>query len=477
MEDATDQVASTGVASDSQLLRIKLENNMMVSMLLPIHKVYSVNTCEGTTLCTDWSCNNCYLKSFASHKRSSEWFDIRIYPRMVTKNSKVKYWFRCDKCNHSFEGNPYSICYKDSWCPYCLRSQLCIDPNCLYCYEKSFMSHEKMPFWNYELNEKSPRYVRQNERNMYWFTCGVCNHNFKQTPYDVSKGRWCHFCSGQALCKSVDCRYCYEKSFASVSESKYWHPTFNKGVEPRVIMKNSSKFYWFLCHVCKKGFVKKIFQVPLSKIWCPYCTDQFLCRDSNCDDCFTISVASMEESVYWNYELNKGVNPRQIRKDTTNSYWFSCEHSSTILAPPSSIVYNSWCTKCTYIKAVREVDDYLNRKKITFVRNFKIVGTCRSYDFLIIIDGVYLLIEIDDSSHFESNTTLEYIDRCKSVYAVRNNYSILRIDYLSNVEEILNNTLKSNLVLGVCYYSNPSMYEYIYVQPDVNMSDAKWIMC
>lgn len=476
MDGSTRQIDHKGIAEDLQILRIRLDSGTIVSMLLPVHKIYSVSTCEGQSLCTDWSCSDCFLKSFASHRRSSEWFDTEQYPRMVTKHSKNKYWFKCHKCNHSFEGSPYSICYKDSWCPYCLRNQLCTDPNCLDCYEKSFMSNEKMPFWNYELNKKSPRYVRDNERNSYWFTCGTCNHNFLQTPYDIRRGRWCHFCAGQALCKSIDCKFCYEKSFASVRESKYWHPTFNKGVEPRIVMKNTSKCYWFLCHVCNKAFTKKIFQIRLSKAWCPHCADQLLCTDKNCEDCFTDSVASMEESIYWSYELNKGVSPRQVRKNTTNNHWFKCEHGSIVLAPPSSIMYDSWCSKCTYIKAVREMKDYLEKTKLTFIRNFKFTGTTRSYDFLLIIGNIYLLVEIDDSTHFGLSNTVQYIDRCKTVYAVSNGYSILRIDYLSNVEKVMDLILRTKLLQGVSYYSNPSMYEYIHGQPSINLDDANAIM-
>lgn len=40
-------------------------------------------------------------------------------PRYVYISSGKKYWFKCDKCYHSFNSVLYSITGKKSWCPYC----------------------------------------------------------------------------------------------------------------------------------------------------------------------------------------------------------------------------------------------------------------------------------------------------------------------------------------------------------------------
>ena len=43
------------------------------------------------------------------------------------------------------------------------------------------------------------------------------------------------------LCNNIDCKICYEKSFASHEKSKYWSAK-NGDIKPREIFK-SSRFY------------------------------------------------------------------------------------------------------------------------------------------------------------------------------------------------------------------------------------------
>ena len=53
-----------------------------------------------------------FEKSFASHEKS-------INPRTLFKNTKDKFWFKCNKCNHMFETRLNSINQFNKWCGYC----------------------------------------------------------------------------------------------------------------------------------------------------------------------------------------------------------------------------------------------------------------------------------------------------------------------------------------------------------------------
>tara|TARA_B100000927_G_C16108701_1_gene326257 strand:+ start:69 stop:398 length:330 start_codon:yes stop_codon:yes gene_type:complete len=64
-------------------------------------------------------------------------------PRDVDKNSKVKYWFKCDVCNHDFDETLYNITNKNKWCPYCTGKKICEDDECDLCYNNSFASLEE----------------------------------------------------------------------------------------------------------------------------------------------------------------------------------------------------------------------------------------------------------------------------------------------------------------------------------------------
>ncbi|QYB17546.1 hypothetical protein PV-S19_0182 [Pacmanvirus S19] len=70
-------------------------------------------------LCQNITCNNCFDKSFASHRRSNYWSPKNnISPRDITLYSNKKYLFDCDICNHEFETTISSIT-NGSWCPKC----------------------------------------------------------------------------------------------------------------------------------------------------------------------------------------------------------------------------------------------------------------------------------------------------------------------------------------------------------------------
>eukprot|EP01084_Bolivina_argentea_P068759 125161_1 len=132
------------------------------SASFPKSKQRKLNECAANKgqLCNDENCNDCQRESFASHEKSKYWSKKnQKNPRDVSKKTqKTKYWFDCDKCNHSFQSKPYNITVKGQWCPYCASHKLCNNNNCNNCFEKSFASYEKAKYWSTE-NKNKPRDV------------------------------------------------------------------------------------------------------------------------------------------------------------------------------------------------------------------------------------------------------------------------------------------------------------------------------
>ena len=110
--------------------------------------------CANKKLCQDNKCSLCFEKSFASHENSKHLHDKSINPRTLFKNTKDKFWFKCNKCNHMFETRLNSINQFNKWCGYCSNppKKLCENNNCKSCFDKSFASHEKSIYWNIEKN-------------------------------------------------------------------------------------------------------------------------------------------------------------------------------------------------------------------------------------------------------------------------------------------------------------------------------------
>ena len=153
--------------------------------------------CSNTKLCNDINCRYCFENSFESHEKSKNWSKKNgdIVPRQVFKSANTKYWFECDKCNHSFDMKLNAVT-NGGWCSYCSvpPKKLCENMNCDTCFAKSFASHAKSKYWSKQNGEVLPRHVFKSSGNKYWFDCDNCGHSFNVTLNAITSGRWCSQC-------------------------------------------------------------------------------------------------------------------------------------------------------------------------------------------------------------------------------------------------------------------------------------------
>ena len=289
-----------------------------------------------------------FEKSFASHEKAKYWSNKnKISATQIYKCSGKKFWFTCNECNHDFTSILSNI-IKGQWCPYCSISskKLCEDDKCQMCFEKSFASHEKAKYWSNK-NKLISRQIFKVSHKQYWFDCDKCNHTFQTTPQIINMGCWCNFCSNRNLCEDVNCKICFDKSFASNEKSKYWS---NKNeLTARQVVKNSNKKYWFDCDKCNHSFSSILSNINKNDgpRWCPYCSTpcKKLCNDTKCTYCYNNSFASHEKSKYWS---NKNeLTARQVLKGSHQKFWFNCDkckHEFDISI--TNIIGNNWCRFC-----------------------------------------------------------------------------------------------------------------------------------
>jgi len=268
-----------------------------------------------------------FEKSFASHEKSKYWSSKNdLKPEQVKiSDTKNKYYFECDKCNHEFLTTVNPIVKQGTWCPYCANLKLCDKNDCSLCYDKSFASHEKSKYWSSK-NELTPRKVFKASEKQILFNCDKCNHEIVKQPALISRKQstWCYYCSNQELCELQSCISCYEKSFASSERAKYWSSK-NQTI-PRKVFKNSSnRKYIFYCPDCNHEVSKKITDIENNDIWCYYCSSnkRQLCEDENCKFCFNNSFASHERAKCWSPK--NIISPRQINNNSVEKFLFNCE--------------------------------------------------------------------------------------------------------------------------------------------------------
>nr|WRK65340.1 restriction endonuclease [Marseillevirus futianmevirus] len=303
--------------------------------------------CETRTrgrLCGREKCKPCFKRSFASCENSRYLKEGQKSPLLIAKNSKKKYWFECEKCEHSFETVLYSVS-NGQFCPFCSNKRLCSLDECKQCFEKSFASSDKAEFWSVEKNKQSPREVFASSHKKYWFECRRCKHDFEASLANISNGSFCPFCSSQKLCSSDDCEPCFEKSFASSDKAEFWSVEKNKQ-SPREVFASSHKKYWFECRRCKHDFEIRLSDVSNGS-FCPFCSSQKLCSLDDCKTCFEKSFASSDKVKFWSVEKNKQ-SPREVFANSNKKYWFECRRCKhDFEASLANISNGSFCPFCS----------------------------------------------------------------------------------------------------------------------------------
>ena len=160
-------------------------------------------------------------------------------------------------------------------------------------FERSFASYTgetandklKVDCWDtLKNNNIKPRQIAKNSHKKCWFNCDRCNHSFDTRLDNVCKNSWCPYCSIQVkkLCDEKDCNHCFERSFASYTETTAndklkvdcWDTLKNNNMKPRQTAKNSNKKCWFNCDRCNHSFDTRLGDVVCNNNWCPYCKNK-----------------------------------------------------------------------------------------------------------------------------------------------------------------------------------------------------------
>lgn len=224
---------------------------------------------------------------------------------------------KCLNCNSS-----YNTHYNDNFikhCKECIESKLisinckgnknkkCENIYCRSCYETSLLSFTKSKYFSNRNNEH-PRFIPLKSGKQYFFNCDKpeCDHIFDSKLLNVvTGGTWCCYCSGSKICGNENCKKCFEKSFASTEQSKYWDNNKNidengNQITPLMVTKSSNKNYYLICDKgCGHSYSVKLNNVTNLNRKCSYCANKILCEDNNCQLCFNKSFASHNMSKYW----------------------------------------------------------------------------------------------------------------------------------------------------------------------------------
>jgi very-short-patch-repair endonuclease len=262
-----------------------------------------------------------------------------ILPRNVIKGSDAKYLFDCDVCHHEITMSLRKI-IAGHGCSFCAKKLLCDNKDCQWCFKNSFASSEKAKFWSSK-NTLQPRSIMNGSNEQFWFNCETCKHEFQMKLRYVKQGCWCQICAGKVRCIDENCKYCFNKSFASHPKSKYWSKKNN--ISPRFVAGHAAVKYCFDCDVCKHEFWITPSDVH-HNFWCSFCANKQLCSDINCDYCFKKSFASCEKANWWS-EKNK-LSAREVFAQSDKRFIFKCTKCFHEFDTSLNNVFNNGCAFC-----------------------------------------------------------------------------------------------------------------------------------
>ena len=274
-----------------------------------------------------------YEKSFATHEKAKYWSEKNVLkPHEVYLCTGKKYIFNCDICDHEFKMSPNSISLRKRWCSYCSNTLLCEDDECMVCYFKSFASSIHCD----ELTDKSlnPRKIFKNCNKKYTFICKECNHTICKSLNAVSQDVWCKYCTNQDLCENIECKICFEKSFASSSKMDIW--SHNNKENPRNLLKFTHYKYLFSCKECNHEYSCSLANINYDR-GCPYCTNKLLCENMECTICYNKSAASITD-IEWS--IKNKISARMVFKQSNKKYTFICNNCNNDYVATLNNVYN-----------------------------------------------------------------------------------------------------------------------------------------
>lgn len=157
---------------------------------------YWCHYCSGRKICGEAECDDCFIKSFASHNLEEYWsLENKLKPIQVSLYSNIKINFNCNKCDHNFNAQVCNVT-NGQWCPFCANQKLCNEKSCEDCKKKSFVSHEKSKYWS-KKNKINPRDVFLCSGKKYFFKCPDCKHEFKSKISKIKNGTWCPLCTNK----------------------------------------------------------------------------------------------------------------------------------------------------------------------------------------------------------------------------------------------------------------------------------------
>lgn len=290
---------------------------------------------SGCPFCEEKKASSTYNLKKNYPEASAKWdfkLNENLFPENFSPKSNLSVWWKCN----SFEDHP-------SW-KKSIRSQIKND-FCPTCKSFGHISRHLLKFWDYKKNiDLDPFKVTNSSGLKVWWCCEQ-NHSYQMKIHHKSSGIGCPVCSGRIVSEKNSLFHNHRRTM------DYWDYEKNKGINPKLIARSSTKVvYWKCAEADDHKWKQRIDQVAKNKEKCPYCNN-FKTTRSN-------SLKEMFPDVYNQILFSRHDNKilENLNFKTSKKIWFICPKGDDHIWKASvyhRTINNSGCPVCENLKVVK----------------------------------------------------------------------------------------------------------------------------
>lgn len=408
-------------------------------------------------------------------KKNAE-MGIDVYK--ITYGSGKKVHWKCPdaECDHHFyEADPRNRCKGDGKkgtnCPFCNGKRVC---PCKSLMSIPLLAAEFIPELNPGIN---PWEISYGSTILINWKCSVAtcmHHIWPMSPNErtTSVNGGCPFCYGKKTCPCL--------SFMRIPDlARQFAPDLNRDIDPYELRVGSNVRLNWRCPDAKCNhhvWNEMINSRAHGNTECPYCVGTYTCP---CDSFMNDPLLSSQ----FDYELNPGINPWQLRRKSHVKIRWRCHVPECQYVWKTSVsnrTRGTGCPECVKrqieSKGASRCRSYLLSRLITFHAEWRSAILRKlPYDFTFFHRGRWWIIEYDGDQHFRyvSNyhrgdpryfrRRVEY-DRLKIKVALLLGMNIIRIsgDDEAHITHVLDYFLSLEHDAPFLGVDNPKKYELMF---------------
>lgn len=343
---------------------------------------------------------------------AKEWSDKNILkPTEVSVGSHKKVIWKC-KLGHEWEATVKSRTLNHTGCPYCSNNKVLVGFNDLASQFPNVATE-----WSEKNYPLKPTMVTAYSNQKAWWKCNKGHEWYALIP-TRSNGSKCPYCSGLILLKGFN-----DLATTHPEIVEEWSDR-NLPLTADMINEKSRKNVWWKCKECGHEW-KSVVASRIKGTICLVCADRKVLSGYN--DLATTDRYLLRE---WDYELNTGVLPTQISRNSMRSVWWRCSNGHSWKAKIfERTIEDKGCTICE-----SEYRSVLPQLIIGFYARMKGLNTLLNYDKVI---GIPLETYIpEENIAIESVRDTEDIERVKEHLCKARGINLIKLPYKPKDTEI-----------------------------------------